>query len=148
MSYQEKRSLVNLISSILVTVAYCAYMIQRYPEVGLYSPEVFQYWGAFFLILIPVSIVARIVIYILFAIVNAITTREQEIPITDERDKLIELKTQTNSGYVFIIGFILAMGLLVLGMPPAVMFIILLLAGLLTEVVGDISQFYYYRRGL
>lgn len=147
MSYQERRSLVNLISSILVTLLYSAYMIQRYPAVGLYAPEVFHFWGSFFLILIPVSIVARIVIYILFAIVNAIATREQEPPITDERDRLIEIKAQMNSTYVFVLGFILAMVSLVLGMPPTVMFILLLLAGIVSEIVSDISQFYFYRRG-
>jgi large-conductance mechanosensitive channel len=147
MSYQERRSLVNLISTIVVTILYSAYMIQRYPQVDLYAQEVFHFWGSFFLILIPVSIVARIIIYILFAIVNAIATREEEPPITDERDKLVEFKSQLNSGYIFIIAFILAMGSLVFGMPPAGMFIILLLGGLLSEVIGDILQFFYYRRG-
>jgi hypothetical protein len=147
MSYQERRSLVNLISSIVVISLYTAYMIQRYPEVGSYAPEVFHFWGSFFLILVPVSIVARIVIYILFAIVNAIATREQEPPITDERDKSVEVKAQINSVYVFVAGFILAMGSLVIGMPPAVMFGLLLLAGVLSEIVSDISRFYFYRRG-
>jgi hypothetical protein len=147
MSYQERRSLVNLTSTIVVTILYSAYMIQRYPQVGLYAPEVFHFWGSFFLILIPVSIVARIIIYILFAIANAIATREEDVPITDERDKLVEFKSQLNSGYIFVIAFILAMGSLVFGMPPAGMFIILLLGGLVSEVIGDILQFYYYRRG-
>jgi hypothetical protein len=148
MSYQERRSLVNLVSSVVITALYAAYMMQRYPQADPYSPEIFHYWGSFFLILIPVSIVARIIIYILFAIVNAIATREQEPPITDERDKLIELKSQANSGYVFIVGFLLAMFSLVLSMPPATMFIILICAGIASEVVGDISQFLFYRRGV
>jgi hypothetical protein len=148
MSYQERRSLLNLASSILITALYAAYMIQRYPQADPYSPEIFHYWGSFFLILIPVSIVARIIIYILFEIVNAVATRQEEPPITDERDKLIELKSQLNAGYVFIIGFMLAMLSLVLSMPPAVMFIIMFCAGLLTEVIGDILSFLYYRRGV
>ncbi len=147
MSYQERRSLVNLIGSILVTTLYSAYMIQRYPEAGWYAPEVFHFWGSFFLILIPVTIVARIVIYILFAIISAVTTREEEPAITDERDQLIEIKSQIKSAYVFGIGFVLAMVALVLGMPPAVMFILLLLGGVVSEIISDISQFYFYRRG-
>jgi len=148
MSYQERRSIVNLISTILITAFYSAYMVQRYPEGSAYSTEVFHFWGAFFLILIPVAAVAKIVVYIIFSILNAIATREEEPPITDERDKLIELKAQTISTYVFIIGFILAMGSLVVGMPPSVMFIILLLAGVVSEMVSEISQFYFYRRGV
>lgn len=147
MSYQERRSLVNLISIILITAVYSAYMIQRYPEGSAYSPEVFHFWGAFFLILIPVSVIARIIIYIIFHIINAIATREEEPPITDERDKLVELKASQNSLYVFMIGFVLAMVALVVGMPPAAMFIILICSGVVSEMVGDISQFYFYRRG-
>jgi hypothetical protein len=147
MSYQERQSIMNLISTILITVLYSAYMIQRYPQGDLYSPDIFRFWGAFFLILIPVSIVAKILIHILFAIINAIATQEEDIPITDERDKLIETKANTISSYVFIVGFVLAMGSLVIDMPPAVMFIILLLSGVISEMIANITQFYFYRRG-
>jgi hypothetical protein len=147
MSYQERRSIVNLISTILISVLYSAFMIQRYPASDAYSPDVFRFWGAFFLILIPVSIVAKIVIYIVFAIINAIATREQELPITDERDKQIETKATMKSHYVFVVGFILAMGSLAINTPPAIMFVILLLSGIVSELVSEISQFYFYRRG-
>jgi hypothetical protein len=147
MSYQERRSIVNLISTILISAVYCAYMIQRYPVKDSYSVDVFHFWGAFFLILIPVSIVAKIIIYIVFAIINAIATREEEVPITDERDKLIETKAHMNSNYVFIVGFVLAMGSLAIDRPPSVMFIILLLSGIVSEMVSDISQFHFYRKG-
>ena len=147
MSYQERRSLVNLISSIVIMALYTAYMMQRYPAASPYSPAIFRFWGSFYLILIPVAIVARIIIYIVFAIVNAIATREEEPPITDERDKLVELKASQNSLYVFALGFVLAMGSLVVEQPPSVMFIILIGAGVVSEIISDISQFYFYRRG-
>jgi Na+/H+ antiporter NhaD/arsenite permease-like protein len=147
MSYQEKRAIVNFVGSIVITALYSAYMVQRYPQVSPYSIEIFRFWGAFFVILIPVSIVAKIIVYMVFHIINAIATREEKLPITDERDKLIELRSQTIGGYVFIIGFILAVGSLVVDTPPTVMFIILLISGMMTELVSDISQFYFYRRG-
>ena len=148
MSYQERRSIVNLMSGILITVLYSAYMIQRYPQAEAYSPEVFQFWGSFFLILIVVSIVARIIIFILFAIINAITQQEQEPDITDERDRLIELKSMRNGGYVFILGFVLAMVMIAAGQPPAVMFVTLLCAGFVSDMFSTISEFYFYRRGV
>jgi hypothetical protein len=147
MSFQERRSLVNLISTILITALYSAYMVQSYPDASPYSPDVFRFWGSFFLILIPVSIVARIVIYIVFYIVNTIATRQEEPTITDERDNLIELKATRYSLYVFGVGVLLAMGSLVIDMPPSVMFIILICAGVVSEMVSEISQFYFYRRG-
>jgi hypothetical protein len=147
MSYQERRAIVSLISSVLITALYSVYMAQRYPVTAPYSPEVFRFWGAFILILIPVSIVAKIIIYIVFSIINTIATREDEPSITDERDKFIELKATRNSLYVFSVGFLLAMLALVIDQPPATMFIILIGGGLLSEAVSDISQFIFYRRG-
>jgi hypothetical protein len=150
MSYQERRSIVNLISTVLISAIYSAYMFQRYPEGSPYSPDVFRFWGAFFLILIPVAIVAKIVIYIVFIIINTIATRAEEpsVNMTDERDKLIELKATRNSLYVFGAGFLLAMASLVIDMPPSTMFIILICAGIVSEIVGDLSEFYFYRRGV
>lgn len=148
MSYQESRSIMNLISTVLITVLYSAYMIQRYPEGDLYSPEVFRFWGAFFIILIPVMIVAKIISHIVFAIMNAIATREENLPAVDERDRFIENKASVIGHNVFIFGFILAMGSLVIEMPPAAMFIILLLSGLVSEIVSDMTQFYFYRTGV
>jgi uncharacterized membrane protein len=147
-SYQERRSILNLFSGILIAVIYSAYMIQRYPQADAYSPEVFQFWGAFFLILIGVSIVARIIIFILFAILNAIMQQEQEPDITDERDRLIELKSMRTGFYVFMIGFIVALVMVAAGQPPAVMFITLLCAGLASDMISTIFEFYFYRRGV
>ena len=147
MSYQERRAIASLISNVVITALYSAYMLQRYPDTPAYSPEVFHFWGTFFVILIPVSIVAKILIAIIFSILNAVATREIEPVITDERDKLFELKALRNSLYVFAVGFIVAMASLVFDMHPTIMFFILIGAGVVSEIVGDMSQFYFYRRG-
>jgi len=147
MSYQERRAIVSLVSTMLITVLYAAYMVQRYPDAGPYSKEVLHYWGAFFLILIPVSIVAKIVITIVFSILNTIATQEAEPSITDERDRMVELKAAQKSLYVFAVGVMLAMGALVLELPPATMFIVLICAGVVSEMVSELLQVFYYRRG-
>lgn len=148
MSYQEWRAIISLITGVLTTVLYTAYMIGRYPIANPYSPEVFHFWGSYFLLLIVVSIVAKIAIAIVFAIIAAIATRQEEPPIMDERDRLVELKATRNSLYVFMAGFLLAMASLVFSLPPSVMFITLVCAGIASEMIGDISQFYFYRRGV
>ena len=147
MSYQERRAIASLISNIVIVAVYSAVMIQRYPHGDPYSVEVFRFWGAFFVILIPVSIVAKILITILFVILNAIATREVEKDITDERDRLFEGKANRNSLYVFALGFMLAMVSLLVDTPPAGMFIILFCGGVVSELIGDFTQFYLYRRG-
>jgi hypothetical protein len=148
MSFQEKRTLVSLITTLVISAAYFVYMFQRYPEASPYSVDIFRYWGSFFLILIPVSIVAKVVVHIVFSIINTLATQEEEPAFTDERDRFIELKSARNALYTFSIGVVLAMGSLVIDVPPATMFLLLLGAGILSEVVSDISQLYFYGRGV
>ncbi|MDX2140687.1 MAG: hypothetical protein SF123_21570 [Chloroflexota bacterium] len=146
MSYQERRALVSLISSIAIPAVYTAIMLQRYPDAEPYAPEIFHYWGSFFLLLVAVSIIARIIIAIVFSILSTIATREGEPKIMDERDRLIELQANRNTSYIFGVGVMLAMGVLVIGQPPAVMFLLLVGAGVVSDIAGEVSQFFIYRR--
>ncbi|MGG3560637.1 hypothetical protein ABES03_03325 [Neobacillus rhizosphaerae] len=148
MTYQEKKSIVSLISAILIFVSYSLYMYPQHPGGGLESTETFRYWGSFVLILTLVSIVAHIIISIIFNIVFRITTKEKEPKFADELDKLIDLKANRNSFFVFIIGFLLAMGSLVIYQPSQVMFIILIISGFLSDVTGSVTKLYHYRRGV
>jgi hypothetical protein len=147
MSYQERRAFASLISTILVSVFYFAYVLQRYPAANPYSADVFRFWGSAILVFIPVSIAANIAIQIVFTMAHTMATNEKERSFTDERDKLIELRAARNSFYAFMVGFLLAMGSLVMGMPPSVMFIVLIVSGAVTGMVGGISELYFYRRG-
>ena len=148
MSYQEKRSIVSIISSLLIFGIYSMYVFRKYQEGGHVLANDLSFWATAFLILIPVSIAANIIMHIVFYIINTIATNECEPSITDERDKLIELKATRNSHWIFVFGFFLAMGSLVLNMPPAVMFIVIAVSGLVSSIVDDLSQLHYYRRGI
>lgn len=148
MSYQERRALVSLGTSILVNAGYLANMLPRQPVGDSYAPEVFRFWGEFFLILILVSIIIEIAVAILFSILNTIATRETEPGITDERDRLIELKASRIGFYAFTIGFLLAMVALAMGMTPSTMFIIIMIGGVASQVVDHFSAFWFYRWGV
>ncbi|MBW5448231.1 hypothetical protein GE107_19470 [Cohnella sp. CFH 77786] len=148
MTYQEKKSIVSLISAVAIFGAYCAYMYQLYPERGLEPAETFRFWGSFVLNLTLVSIVAHILISIIFNIVFRITTGEKEPKFEDELDKLIVLKAHRNSFFVFIIGFLLAMGSLVIDQPTQVMFVILIVSGFISDVTGSVTKIYHYKRGV
>jgi hypothetical protein len=148
MTYQEKKCIVSVISAILIFVSYCLYMYPRFPGGGLESMEAISYWGTFVLFLILFSIVAHIMINIIFNIVFRITTNENEPTFADELDKLIELKAQRNSFFVFIIGFLIAMGSLVFFQPSHMMFIILITSGFISDVMGSVTKLYHYRRGV
>ncbi|WP_423798032.1 hypothetical protein [Neobacillus sp. SAB-20_R2A] len=148
MTYQEKKSIVSLISAILIFGTYCLYMYPRHPERGLESLETFRYWGSFVLILTLLSIVAHIIISILFNILFRMTTGEKEPTFADELDKLIDLKANRNSFFVFIFGFLLAMGSLVIYQPSQMMFIILIISGFISDVTGSVTKLYHYRKGV
>ncbi|MFD1903074.1 hypothetical protein ACFSQ7_01370 [Paenibacillus rhizoplanae] len=76
------------------------------------------------------------------------TTGEKEPAFADELDKRIGLLAFRNSFAMFVSGFLLAMGSLVIDQPLKVMFIVLIAAGFLSDVTGSISRLYYYRRGV
>jgi VanZ family protein len=148
MDIKEKRILISLISSVLIMFFYVLYVYNR-QIAG--NPDIlndFRFWGKSFLILIPVGIVAQIIIQIGFAIFMSATSKEEIDPIEDERDKLIELKAIKISHYLFLIGFMLAMGSLALGMKPWVMFVVLISSGFIASIVNEIARLYFYRKGV
>lgn len=148
MSYQEKRSLVSAISSVIIIGLYSLYVYQNYIAGNIAIINDFKFWGKSFLYLIPISIVAQIVIHIIFAIINKIAADEEDPEITDERDKLIELKSIRISHWIFTAGFVLSMGTLSMGMQPWVMFVTLIISGFIAAVAAEGAKVYYYRKGV
>lgn len=134
MTYQEKKSIVSIFSAILIFISFSAYKYVQYPADGMDMSETFRYWGSFVLVLTLVSILAHIVISIVFNIIFRITTGEKEPTFADELDKHIELKANRNGFFVFILGFLLAMGSLVIEQPVQVMFVILIVSGFISDI--------------
>ena len=148
MTYQEKQNIVNIFSGLLITAIYALIVFQRQQQ-GIFDlTEDFSKWGVIFLIYIGVSVAARIIILIVFHIINAIATREKEIPVEDERDKLVKLKAIRNSHYAFSGGFVVSVMGLAVGMPVHYIFIAFVGFGLISEIIDNSSQIYYYRKGI
>lgn len=147
MSYQERKTLIMMISGLAISIIYGLYLYNTYPEAFTDSATDVSFWGSAILWLCVWSIGIRIGIMILFSILNTIITREKIPSFSDERDKMIELKSQRWSHYIFILGFLIAMGALALGEPIFMMFVIIFAGGLVGEIVSGCSQLYLYRRG-
>ncbi len=148
MTYQEKQNVVNIFSALLITVVYAFMVLQRHQQGQFDLTQDFNKWGVLFLIFIGVSVAARIVILIIFHIINAIATREEKVPEEDERDKLVKLKATRNSYYAFTSGFVVSVIGLALGMPVHWIFIAFVCFGLVAEIIENGSQIYYYRKGV
>ncbi|MDF1550268.1 MAG: hypothetical protein P1P88_20745 [Bacteroidales bacterium] len=147
MYQKEKQILVTLINTILILASYSLFLYYNYIS-G--NPEIindFKFWGKAFLILIPVTIVAQIIIHIIFSIVNKIVTNEDLPTISDERDKLIELKAIRISHWIFTAGFLLAMGSQAIGMQTYMMFFLLLFSGFAASIISEIAKLYFYQKG-
>ncbi len=148
MPYRERLNIVNILSGLLITAIYSWIVYQRYLEGRYDLTQDFRTWGKLFLVFIAVSVGARIIIMIVFHILNAIATRETDIPVEDERDKLIKLKSTRNAYYVFASTLFTGFLLLAVGMPVYGLFIVYVIGGLITEIAENGSQIYFSRKGV
>ncbi len=147
MYQKEKQILVSMITMILILGSYSLYVYYKYLAGNSDVLNDFKFWGKAYLILIPVSIAAQIIIHIIFFAINKIVTNECPPDITDERDKLIELKAIRIAHWTFIVGFILSMGSQAMGMQPWVMFVTLIYAGFIAAIASESAKIYFYRKG-
>ncbi len=147
MSAHERQAVVSLLTTLVLAVFFVAFLVPRYPMGNPYAPAVFHFWGMAFVVLVPVSIVANIAVSMVFTMVYVMATGQKTSSFADERDKFIELMALRNALFAFTAGFSLAMGSLAIGMPPTVMFIVLMGSGDGSGLVVNISKLYAYRRG-
>lgn len=165
MSYQEKRTIVSVITGLLILGAYCIYTYGKYQS-GLIAADDMKFWAGTMLIFIAIGIVATIVIQIVFHILLSIAIAVQEKVrngkcdgkeiektigaemITDEMDKLIELKSMRIAFVVGGVGFIAALVSQVFNYSPAVMLNIMFLSFSGGSLLEGFVQLYFYRRGI
>ena len=148
MSSDERNTYVSLISSLLIN----AYMIWRLVEMfgagTLSGPDALQIWARMVLWVIGAAIVLTIVLTILFNIVFAIATGEKSPQfLSDERDRVFEVRGMGATTLVMIFGFIGAIVALALGQTPLFAFIQLYFSLALGSLAGDLVKLASYRHG-
>ncbi len=147
MTFQEKKSLVYITTAIVIFIYFWLKVFSQHPDADVSAEVLLRFWGSAFLRWMGTQIVANIVTHILFSIINNIVTKEKEPKIKDERDKLFDLKIARNSSTIFMIGFLLAMIPPLLGMPPVVMFNVLVISLMVAQIFGSLTEFFLYRKG-
>jgi hypothetical protein len=165
MSYQEKRTLANITSGALILAAYCLYSFNPIRLASI-TAGALKPWATTMLIFIgigiAVTIVIQIVFHILFAISVAIQEKiqnnecnEKEIDksiksemVEDERDKMIELKSNRVGFGIAGFGFIAALLALIFNYSPVVMLNILFISFSFGSICEGFAQFYFYRKGI
>ena len=150
MSFQEKNITASLVSFSLILVIFLISILVMVQGDNFTSTNVFRLWGIVIVLAIVLTILGTILMHIISAIIEAIKTGEEDPEIDDledERDKLIDLRGTKVTYIVSSIGVFLAMLTFALGQPPLVMFTLLIFAGVVAQIIGDISRLVLYRRG-
>ncbi len=145
MNYPERKSLVSLFSTVLITGVYILYVLHTY-DLSMLKTDL-SIWGRITVMFVIVSIAAKIVITIIFSILSKLTRGEEEPSFADERDKLIEMKSDRAAHFIFSGGFLVSMILLWAGLGAHLTFLVILSAGFLGDLVSSILSFRYYHRG-
>lgn len=151
MSYQEKSAIAHLISTVLVIGLYGFFVFGMYQAGQFDGPDGLSLLGKAVLVMvvggIVVNIVASILVSIVAGIVQNVTSGEFEPLVTDERDRLIELKAMSFATYALGIGFVGSMGLLALGQTAFVVLNLIVISGALADILGSLVKLVLYRRG-
>jgi nitric oxide reductase large subunit len=148
MSVQEKKAVFNLVSTILILGSYLVYVFGINGSENLPQINDPQFWGKFMLLMVGVTIVLKIIAYIIFFIILKANNEEEDPEFMDEYDKRIEMKSDRNANHFFMLGFMISWIPLAMGKPISYMFITLLISGFTAGILGDLWKLYYYKKGL
>lgn len=148
MTSQEKRPLVFLTIDILTFSLYF-YIIQNVCGEYIISMGEIPFWSTSMLILIPLMILSRIILYLLYSILNTITTKDKEEKfLIDELGEIIKLKATRNFNTIFMLGFVVTMIFLAMGASIPSMFKMFFFSIFSAFIVQNISEYYYTNKGV
>lgn len=151
MYIQVEKAVFNLVTTILLMVGYLLYVFGIQGEINLSKVLDIQFWGIFILKLTVFMVVAKIMLFILFAIFIKVKNRnmdEEDLEFMDERDKLIEMKSDRYSHWVAMFGFVASMIPVSMGYSVQYMFITILIFGFLSALMSDVWKIYFYNKGV
>ncbi len=160
MEYQQKKSIVTLVQTLVVLGAYGLYSFGKVRQ-GIVGWDDTQFFAVTMLKFIGVGILLTIVVQIIFHVLLSVSiavkerrkeSREIESAISaamveDERDKMIELKFTRISVSAFMVGFIGGLVLLALAYPVSAMLNLLFFAGGLGAAAEEAAKLIYYGAG-
>ncbi len=153
MTYQEKRSLTYLVTTIVAITIYGVIVLNKFNAGDYDTTSLMKFWALRILWYIPIIIGVRILTEILLNIFEAIGNEikgegHEDLGIQDERDKLIELKAERISMFIFAVGFVAALVTQVLDYSVHWFFLSMIVFGIIGEVVSEGLKIKYYRKGV
>jgi hypothetical protein len=150
MSFQQRNVTVSLVNFSLILAVLTVRVLWLIAADSFNPTQVFRLWGIVIVLAVLVTIFATILTHIVYTILQAIRTGDENPKVEDvedERDQLIDLRGTQLTYLVSSLGALVAMLTFVLGQPPLVMFTLLIFAGVVAQIAGDLRRLYLYRRG-
>jgi len=148
MSYQEKRAIASIISSVIMFGIYYMIIYRMYRDGSFAGADAGSLLGKSVLILIAGGIILHIIVTIICNILFALAEREcNPSYVVDERDKLIELRSMRFSEWVTGLGFVLSMIALAMGQPAFLVINLIVGAFALGSVMGSVAMLAIHRKG-
>ncbi len=147
MSYHQKNVAVSLCSGLIVLTLYSIIVIRLYYDGRFDGPGAHWLVGWSPFAMFTGGIALTIVLHILSTIYRTVRKQEEEPFITDERDKMIELKGLRFSFFAFCIFFLAVMGALALNLMGPYTVLLFVVGGLyVAGISGEIVKLVLYRR--
>ena len=150
MTFQQKNITVSLVNFSLILGFYLIRVTHLIRTENFNLDKMIWVWIIIAIVAIVVTIIGTILTHIVSTIIEVIQTGNEEPKIEDiqdERDELINLKGTNVTYIVYSLGVFLAMLSFAFGQPGLVMFTLLILCGILSQIAGDIYRLGLYRRG-
>jgi hypothetical protein len=136
-SFQEKSVWVQLVATLAAAGTYLVLSVRMLPDAAT-SPVAHA-------VVFGVAVGLMVLVIGIGHGVAAWTTRVEE---QDERDRLIEWKSESRSAWLLVVGMLLALTALIARMESVAVMHILVSSLFVTAIVGFVLRLVYYRRGL
>ena len=146
MTHEERNTVVAIFVNLTVNAWILLRLKGQYDAGLLTAPDGLATFAKSVLMAIPASIVATIVGVILFNILFAIVTRDENPDFTvDERDHMYKVRGLTATMITASVGFIVAMGALAFGYSALPVFLLVYLSYALGDLIGNVIKLISYR---
>lgn len=148
MPHQERNTWVSFLLGLGINAYVIVRLRDMYAAGALDGPDGAQVFGSMIIWVIVAAIILTIGATILFSILYAIATREDDGDlVTDERDHVFENRSMGATMLVAMVGFVGAFAALAYGVRPVDVFVMLYFALALASIAGDLVRLASYRAG-
>ncbi len=136
-SFEEKSVWIQLISMMVALGSYFA-------VAGLMLSKGVTVLVAF----VPLFIVTVVLLVAVLVVGHVVVALASKPEGRDERDRLIEWRAESNSGWILAVGVLAAITGMVVSIDNVWIAHLLMFSMLLSEVAKYVLQLFYYRRGM